>query len=52
MLHALVAFLPVAAALALSPGPATAMEVHTAARGGRRGRPFRRAGSRRSAAQR
>jgi hypothetical protein len=42
MLHALVAFLPVAAALALSPGPATAMVVHTAARVARRGRPFRR----------
>lgn len=36
MLHALVAFLPVAAMLALSPGPATALVVHSAARGGRR----------------
>jgi threonine/homoserine/homoserine lactone efflux protein len=36
MLHALVAFLPVAAMLAISPGPATALVVHSAARGGRR----------------
>jgi threonine/homoserine/homoserine lactone efflux protein len=36
MLEALVAFLPVAAALAISPGPATALVVHAAARGGRR----------------
>ena len=36
MIHALVAFLPVAAMLAVSPGPATAMVVHTAARAGRR----------------
>jgi threonine/homoserine/homoserine lactone efflux protein len=36
MLEALVAFLPVAAMLAISPGPATAMVVHSAARGGRR----------------
>jgi threonine/homoserine/homoserine lactone efflux protein len=35
MVQALVAFLPVAAVLALSPGPATAMVVHSAARGGR-----------------
>lgn len=35
MLEALVAFLPVAAMLAISPGPATAMVVHSAARGGR-----------------
>jgi threonine/homoserine/homoserine lactone efflux protein len=36
MLHALVTFLPVAAMLAISPGPATALVVHSAARGGRR----------------
>jgi threonine/homoserine/homoserine lactone efflux protein len=36
MLGALLAFLPVAALLALSPGPATAMVIHSAARGGRR----------------
>ncbi|HEX5617206.1 MAG TPA: LysE family transporter [Solirubrobacteraceae bacterium] len=35
MLHALVTFLPVAAMLAISPGPATALVVHSAARGGR-----------------
>ena len=35
MIHALVAFLPVAAMLAISPGPATALVVHSAARGGR-----------------
>ena len=35
MIHALVAFLPVAALLAISPGPATALVVHSAARGGR-----------------
>jgi threonine/homoserine/homoserine lactone efflux protein len=34
MLEALAAFLPVAALLALSPGPATAMVIHSAARGG------------------
>ncbi len=36
MLHAVVLFLPVAAFLALSPGPATAMVIQSAARGGRR----------------
>ena len=36
MLHALVTFLPVAAMLAISPGPATAMVIHSAARAGRR----------------
>jgi threonine/homoserine/homoserine lactone efflux protein len=36
VIHALVAFLPVAAMLAISPGPATALVVHSAARGGRR----------------
>jgi threonine/homoserine/homoserine lactone efflux protein len=36
VLGALLAFLPVAALLALSPGPATAMVIHSAARGGRR----------------
>ena len=35
MLHAVVLFLPVAAYLALSPGPATAMVIQSAARGGR-----------------
>lgn len=35
MLHAVVAFLPVAALLALTPGPATAMVVQSAASGGR-----------------
>jgi threonine/homoserine/homoserine lactone efflux protein len=36
MLDAVVAFFPVAAMLALSPGPATALVIHSAARGGRR----------------
>jgi threonine/homoserine/homoserine lactone efflux protein len=36
VIHALVAFLPVAAMLAISPGPATALVVHSAARGGQR----------------
>lgn len=36
MLDAAVAFFPVAAMLALSPGPATALVIHSAARGGRR----------------
>jgi len=35
MLHAAVAFVPFAAALAVSPGPATAMVIQSAARGGR-----------------
>jgi threonine/homoserine/homoserine lactone efflux protein len=35
MLHAAVAFLPFAAMLAVSPGPATAMVIQSAARGGR-----------------
>jgi threonine/homoserine/homoserine lactone efflux protein len=35
MLEAVVAFFPVAAMLALSPGPATALVIHSAARGGR-----------------
>ena len=35
MLDSLAAFVPLAALLALSPGPATAMVVHSAARGGR-----------------
>jgi threonine/homoserine/homoserine lactone efflux protein len=35
MLHAAVAFLPFAAMLAISPGPATAMVIQSAARGGR-----------------
>jgi threonine/homoserine/homoserine lactone efflux protein len=35
MLEAVVAFTPVAAMLALSPGPATALVIHSAARGGR-----------------
>jgi threonine/homoserine/homoserine lactone efflux protein len=36
MIHAVFIFLPVAALLALSPGPATAMVIQSAARGGRR----------------
>jgi threonine/homoserine/homoserine lactone efflux protein len=36
VLHAVVLFLPVATFLALSPGPATAMVIQSAARGGRR----------------
>jgi threonine/homoserine/homoserine lactone efflux protein len=36
VLHAVFIFLPVAALLALSPGPATAMVIQSAARGGRR----------------
>jgi threonine/homoserine/homoserine lactone efflux protein len=36
VLHAVVIFVPVAALLALSPGPATAMVIQSAARGGRR----------------
>ncbi len=36
MLHAVILFLPVAALLALSPGPATAAVINSAARGGRR----------------
>ena len=36
MLDAVLAFFPVAAMLALSPGPATALVIHSAARGGRR----------------
>ena len=35
MFHAMIMFLPVAAYLALSPGPATAMVIQSAARGGR-----------------
>lgn len=35
MLHAALAFLPFAAMLAVSPGPATAMVIQSAARGGR-----------------
>jgi threonine/homoserine/homoserine lactone efflux protein len=35
MLHAAIAFLPFAAMLAVSPGPATAMVIQSAARGGR-----------------
>src|SRR5919199_2219017 len=36
MLRTLVAFLPVALVLSLAPGPATAMVIRSAARGGRR----------------
>src|SRR5919199_1977673 len=36
MLRTLVAFVPVAALLSLAPGPATAMVIRSAARGGRR----------------
>jgi threonine/homoserine/homoserine lactone efflux protein len=45
MTHLLIAFVPVAALLSLAPGPATALVVRNAARGGRRHAFFTTAGS-------